>query len=80
MGGDYDVLYMMHAKWVFDSEDQIYVIDFIPDPKTSITYDILQYNSERHYLKKFLNKDNLTEEQINRIKDFNFSDDFFAKY
>lgn len=79
-GGDYDVLYMMHAKWVFDSEDQIYVIDFIPDPKTSITYDILQYNSERHYLKKFLNKDNLTEEQINRIKDFNFSDDFFAKY
>ena len=69
-------LYLLHAKWVFDPEDQIYVIDFIPDPKNPATCNLLQYNSERHYLKKFLNRDDLTPEQIEKIKNFKYPEGF----
>lgn len=71
-----DDLYDLHAKWVYDKTDQIYKISFTPDPKDPTTYAILQYNSERHYLKKFLNKDNLTPEQIEKIKNFKYPEGF----
>lgn len=69
-------LYLLHAKWVYDKTDQIYKISFTPDPKNSAMYDILQYNSECHYLKKFLNKDNLTPEQIEKIKNLKYPEGF----
>lgn len=69
-------LYALHAKWVYDKTDQIYKISFTPDPKHSTSYAILQYNSNCHYLKKFLNKDNLTPEQIEKIKNFKYPKGF----
>ena len=69
-------LYELHAKWVYDKSDQIYKISFTPDPKNAATYSILQYNSECHYLKKFLNRDNLTPEQIEKIKNFRYPEGF----
>lgn len=69
-------LYMLHAKWVYDEADHIYKIDFKQNPKISTTYGILQYNSYCHYLKKFLNKDNLTPEQIEKIKNFKYPEGF----
>lgn len=71
-----DDLYDLHAKWVYDKTDQIYKISFTPDPKNAATYYILQYNSECHYLKKFLNRDNLTPEQIEKIKNFRYPEGF----
>ena len=73
---DPDDLYDLHAKWVYDKTDQIYKISFTPDPKNAATYAILQYNSERHYLKKFLNRDNLTPEQIEKIKNLKYPEGF----
>lgn len=69
-------LYDLHAKWVYDKTDQIYKISFTPDPKDPTTYCILQYNSNCHYLKKFLNRDNLTPEQIEKIKNFKYPKGF----
>lgn len=69
-------LYELHAKWVYDESDQIYKISFTPDPKNAATYSILQYNSKCHYLKKFLNRDNLTPEQIEKIKNFKYPEGF----
>ncbi|MGN8774171.1 hypothetical protein [Candidatus Weimeria sp. HCP3S3_B5] len=69
-------LYELHAKWVYDKSDQIYKISFTPDPKNAATYSILQYNSKCHYLKKFLNRDNLTPEQIEKIKNFKYPEGF----
>ena len=71
-----DALYDLRAKWVYDESDQIYKISFKPDPKNAATYSILQYNSERHYLKKFLNRDDLTPEQIEKIKNFKYPEGF----
>ena len=71
-----DDLYDLHAKWVYDKTDQIYKISFTPDPKNATTYYILQYNSECHYLKKFLNRDNLTPEQIEKIKNLKYPEGF----
>jgi hypothetical protein len=73
---DADALYNLHAKWVYDESDQIYKISFKPDPKNAAMYGILQYNSERHYLKKFLNRDDLTPEQIEKIKNFKYPEGF----
>ena len=73
---DTDALYNLHAKWVYDESDQIYKISFKPDPKNAAMYGILQYNSERHYLKKFLNRDDLTPEQIEKIKNFKYPEGF----
>jgi hypothetical protein len=71
-----EALYELHAKWVYDESDQIYKISFTPDPENAATYSILQYNSERHYLKKFLNRDDLTPEQIEKIKNFRYPEGF----